>query len=55
MAEPYEDLKAYFKKKGYSAVFTEGPGSHEWRVWERDIQKALAFFGIAGEEKGNAF
>lgn len=42
----YAKLKAYVEKLGIPAMFTEGPGKHEWRVWDRDIQLALDFFGI---------
>ena len=54
--ENYKLFKAHLKEIGLDAVFTEGPGVHEWRVWERDIQKAIEFFGLTGDEvKGNAF
>ena len=33
----------------------EGPGAHEWRVWDRDIQLVLDSFGIHNESRGNAF
>lgn len=55
MYDAYLHLKKVFTEKGYSAKWSEGPGSHEWRVWERDIQKAFAFFGFHDEIKGNAF
>lgn len=49
-------FKAHLEELGVDAVFTEGPGVHEWRVWERDIQKAITFFGLDGDDvKGNAF
>lgn len=53
--EMTEDFKAYLKQLGIEAVFESGKGSHEWRVWERDIQKAIDFFGLDDETKGNAF
>lgn len=55
MTKAYEDLKEHFAKTGRKAYFTEGPGSHEWRVWERDIQKAFVFFHLSDEISGNAF
>lgn len=55
MADAFAAMKKHFEEQGWDAVWTEGPGSHEWRVWERDIQKALSFFGMENEEKGNAF
>lgn len=55
MTKPYMELKKTLKKKGFPAEWHEGPGSHEWRVWERDIQKAFAFFGLKEEGKGNEF
>lgn len=54
--EAYKNLKNVFQEKGYQAEWVEGPGSHEWRVWERDIQKAFTFFGLDDPDaKGNAF
>ena len=50
-----EDFQAYLKQLGIEAVFETGPGSHEWRVWERDIQKAFDFFDLDADTKGNAF
>lgn len=55
MSDSFIALKKRFEEQGWDAVWTDGPGSHEWRVWERDIQKALSFFGMENEEKGNAF
>ena len=42
----YAKLKVYVEEMGIPAMFTEGPGKHEWRVWDRDIQLALDFFDI---------
>ena len=50
-----EDFQAYLKQLGIEAIFETGPGSHEWRVWERDIQKAFDFFDLDHDTKGNAF
>ena len=40
---------------GLPYEYHEGPGRHEWRVWERDIQIAFRFFGFGEEEQGNIF
>lgn len=48
-------FESYMNSLGIPAVFETGKGSHEWRVWERDIQKAFRFFGFDDETKGNAF
>ena len=47
----YQKFMDYAKSLGVNAVFTEGPGRHEWRVWDRDIQLARDYFGI-GTDKG---
>ncbi len=54
MAKPFAALKEHLSEIGFEAVWVEGPGSHEWRVWERDIQMAFDFFGLNGKQ-GNAF
>lgn len=54
MAKPFKALKEHLTDIGFEAVWVEGPGSHEWRVWERDIQLAFDFFGLNGKN-GNAF
>ncbi len=48
-------FKAHAEQIGLEAEWHTGPGVHEWRVWERDIQLALTFFGLDGEIMGNAF
>lgn len=57
MAVPFVNLKKELMEKGFRAEWHEGPGTHEWRVWERDIQKAFVFFGLDddNEVKGNEF
>ena len=57
MAVPFVNLKKELMEKGFRAEWHEGPGTHEWRVWERDIQKAFVFFGLDddSEVKGNEF
>jgi len=54
-ADSYHALKEKLDDIGFKAEWTEGPGNHEWRVWDRDIQKALVFFGLSEDTKGNAF
>ncbi len=48
----YDKFKEYAQSLGINAVFTEGPGRHEWRVWDRDIEKALDYFGIGKDRSG---
>ena len=49
-------FRAKAEAEGYDIEWHTGPGVHEWRVWERDIQKAIKFFGLGGDEaKGNAY
>jgi len=55
MAKPFKALKKHFAETGFEAKFESGPGSHEWRVWERDIQKAFRFFGFEEDKAGNEF
>lgn len=54
-AHEIEPFKAFLKQIGLEVEWTLGPGNHEWRVWERDIQKAFAFFCDDTEKQGNAF
>lgn len=51
----FQSFRKHCEEIGFEAEFIEGPGSHEWRVWERDIQYALKFFGFGNEQQGNAF
>lgn len=48
-------FRKHLEDLGVDAEFVTGPGRHEWRVWERDIQKAIEFIGFDGEIKGNEF
>ena len=48
-------FRRHAEEIGFPFEYHEGPGRHEWRVWERDIQIAFRFFGFADEEKGNIF
>ncbi len=54
----YGDMQKWLKHAdeiGLPYEYHEGPGRHEWRVWERDIQIAFKFFGFGEEEQGNIF
>ena len=51
----FKKLKKELDAKGFKATWHTGPGSHEWRVWDRDIQLALDFFGLNEDKKGNSF
>jgi len=54
----YPNMKKWLdhaKELGLEVEYHEGPGRHEWRVWERDIQIAFKFFGFGDEEQGNIF
>lgn len=53
--ERFEKFRRHAEEIGLKVEFHTGPGVHEWRVWERDIQLALKFFGIDGDIKGNLF
>lgn len=46
MTENFRALKKHFEESGREAEWSEGPGGHSWPVWDRDIQKALEFFGL---------
>ena len=48
-------FRKYADEIGFKFEYHEGPGRHEWRVWERDIQIAFKFFGFGDEEQGNIF
>jgi len=51
----WEKFRLHAEEIGLKAEFHTGPGVHEWRVWERDIQLAFKFFGLDGDIKGNLF
>ncbi len=51
----FKALKKELTQKGFKASWFTGKGSHEWRVWDRDIQIAFDFFGLNEKEKGNKF
>ena len=51
----YDRFLAYLDELGIEYGHSEGPGEHEWRVWDRDIQKVLDFFELFDQKAGNAF
>lgn len=54
-ADLIEPFKAFLKQNNIHVKWSLGPGYHEWRVWERDIQVAFEFFSKDKEVHGNAF
>lgn len=55
----YKDFLAFREKAdrlGLKADYFSIPGlKHEWRFWDKGIQKALDFFGIGTQDCGNPF
>ena len=51
----YDAFLRYLDELGIAYSHSEGPGAHEWRVWDRDLQQMLDFFGLKNESRGNAF
>lgn len=52
----YVNFKAHAEKIGLNATFVEEAGyKHEWRFWDKYIEKALEFFGMVGETGGKEF
>lgn len=52
----YLEFKQYAQTVGLQATFVEEAGyKHEWRFWDKYIEKALEFFGMAGETGGKEF
>lgn len=48
----YMEFKAYAQSIGLKAKFEEEAGyTHEWRFWDKYIQRALAYFGFTPPEK----
>lgn len=43
-ANEIDSFQVFAKKINLDAQFSFGPGNHEWKVWDRDIQIALDFF-----------
>ncbi len=44
--EYYLKFKEYVKELNLDAFFEEGPGSHEWRFWDKYIERAMDYFGL---------
>ena len=52
----FQKFRSYAESFGLDAVFeTEAGYRHEWRFWDKYIQKALHFFGLDADEAGNPF
>ena len=52
----YLDFKQHAAMVGLNATFVEEAGyKHEWRFWDKYIEKALEFFGMIGETGGKEF
>ncbi|MBQ9047215.1 MAG: hypothetical protein IJ120_04865 [Solobacterium sp.] len=52
----YLVFKEYAQEIGLQAEFEELEGyTHEWRFWDKEIEKALDFFSISNKDGGNAF
>ncbi len=52
----FKKFRKYAEEAGLKAEFEEVPGfSHEWRFWDRTIQKALCRFLPDEEGHGNKF
>ena len=48
----YMEFKAYAQSIGLKAKFEEEAGyTHEWRFWDKYIQRALAYFGFTPPQK----
>jgi len=42
-------MRDHLTKLGYQLAYSEGPGDHQWKYWDREIQNALAWM-LGGEE-----
>lgn len=52
----YTAFKEMCAELGIAATFEEAEGyRHEWRFWDKYIEKALEFFGMIGETGGKEF
>ena len=52
----FQKFRAYAEKIGLEATFeTEAGYKHEWRFWDKYIQRALTFFGLDTDDAGNPF
>ena len=56
MYRHFKAFRAYAEQIGLQAEFTETEGyNHEWRFWEKEIQRAIDLFLPGDEKAGNAF
>ena len=56
MYRHFKAFRAYAGQIGLQAEFTETEGyNHEWRFWEKEIQRAIGLFLPGDEKAGNAF
>ena len=54
--EGFVKFRAHAEEIGLDATFETEPGyKHEWRFWDKYIQKALTFFGLDQTDAGNPF
>lgn len=56
MYRHFQTFRKYAEEIGLKAEFTETEGyNHEWRFWEKEIQRAIEIFLPGDEKAGNAF
>lgn len=54
--ERFIKFRSYAQSIGLNALFETEPGyKHEWRFWDKYIQRALSFFGLDVNNAGNPF
>jgi putative tributyrin esterase len=54
--QTFLDFKKYAEEIGLEATFVTEPGyKHEWRFWDKYVEKALDFFGLTNCSAGNPF
>ncbi|MBQ8603622.1 MAG: transcriptional antiterminator [Oscillospiraceae bacterium] len=53
----YKEFKKWAVENGLDITFSETKGyKHEWRFWDKEIQNAIEFFGLADKpDEGNPF
>lgn len=52
----FAKFKKHAEEVSLKATFVEEPGyKHEWRFWDKYIEKSLEFFGMVGEIGGKEF
>ena len=56
MYRHFQAFRKYAEEIGLKAEFTETEGyNHEWRFWEKEIQRAIGIFLPGDEKAGNVF